>query len=67
MARKKAPKSLASFSAPPDRAPAKAAHQRDGCPQFHDRDLASVNPNTTQFEPTPDAPVRQRYKMGGGA
>jgi hypothetical protein len=60
MARKKAPKSLASFSAQPKRKTAKSGG-------LVDRNLAAVNPNTTQFEPTPDAPVRQRYKMGGGA
>ena len=64
MARKKAPRSLASFSAPPERKPERKPAKRGG---LVDRNLAAVNPNTTQFEPTPDAPVRQRYKMGGGA
>lgn len=30
------------------------------------RNLLGTNPKTTQFEPTPAEPVRQRYKMGGG-
>lgn len=35
--------------------------------RFNDRKLAPVNPAKEQFEPTPQAPVRQRYKMAGGA
>lgn len=31
------------------------------------RDLAGVNPLKQQFEPTPAMPVRQHYKMAGGA
>jgi hypothetical protein len=34
---------------------------------FKDRDLTKVNPLTEQFEPSGSEPVRQRYKMAGGA
>lgn len=34
--------------------------------QFKDRNLIPVNPLKKQFEPTPAAPVRQRFKMAGG-
>lgn len=30
------------------------------------KDLMGVNPLKQQFEPTPAAPMRQRYKMAGG-
>lgn len=30
------------------------------------RDLKGTNPRKQQFEPTPQEPVRQRFKMGGG-
>ena len=40
---------------------------RQGVPgKYVSRDLRAVNPKTTQFEPTPAEPVRQRYKMAGG-
>lgn len=32
-----------------------------------DRDLCGTNPLREQFEPTPALPVRQHYKMAGGA
>jgi len=35
--------------------------------KFVDRDLCSVNPNKEQFEPSGSEPVRQHYKMAGGA
>lgn len=35
--------------------------------KFKSRDLAGASPLKDQFEPTPAAPVRQRYRMGGGA
>lgn len=34
---------------------------------FHDRNLAATSPAKEQFEPTPAAPVRQRYRMAGGS
>lgn len=34
--------------------------------RFVDRNLMGVNPLKQQFEPTPQEPVRQRFKMGGG-
>ena len=35
--------------------------------KYVDRNLVPVNPLTTQFEPTDSSPVRQHYKMAGGA
>lgn len=35
--------------------------------QYKDRNLAEVNPNAEQFEPTDAVPVRQHNKMAGGA
>ena len=32
-----------------------------------DRNLLNVSPNNQQFEPTDAMPVRNRFKMGGGA
>ena len=32
---------------------------------YQDRDLAKVNPNTTQFEPTDASPIRQHQRMAG--
>ena len=34
---------------------------------FQDRDLTKVNPLNEQFEPTDAMPVRQHFKMAGGA
>lgn len=34
--------------------------------KLNDRNLTSVSPKKQQFEPTPDAPVRQHIKMAGG-
>lgn len=34
--------------------------------KFVDRSLMGVKPQQQQFEPTKEAPVPQRYKMGGG-
>lgn len=34
---------------------------------YKDRDLCSTNPLKEQFEPTSAMPVRQHYKMAGGA
>ncbi len=36
-------------------------------PSFNDRKLCGTNPLKEQFEPTDAAPVRQHYKMAGGA
>lgn len=35
--------------------------------KFVDRDLCKVNPLKEQFEPTDAMPVRNTYKMAGGA
>lgn len=32
-----------------------------------ERDLCAINPLKQQFEPTPESPVPQRFKMAGGA
>ena len=32
---------------------------------FADRKLAGTNPNSEQFVPSPESPIRQRVKMAG--
>ena len=34
---------------------------------FHNRNVAAIDPKKEQFEPTEQSPVRQPYKMAGGA
>lgn len=47
----------------PKPVPAKQGHTPD---RFIDRNLMPVSPAKTQFEPTPESPVRQHFKMAGG-
>jgi hypothetical protein len=37
------------------------------CGEFVDRNLVGVSPLKEQFEPAGSEPVRQRFKMAGGA
>lgn len=37
------------------------------CGEFVDRNLTGVSPLKEQFEPSGSEPVRQHYKMAGGA
>lgn len=45
---------------------AQAPKVRTEAPHLNQQDLMKINPLREQFEPTPQEPVRQHYKMAGG-
>jgi len=45
----------------------KAKSKMSSPSKLKDRDLSRIDPCKQQFEPTPQSPVPQHYKMAGGA